>query len=167
MVLTTLILNFYGKPKILLNELLALLDVLDAELEGGVAAVVVLDDGVADVERVAGLDVVVEFGHVEGDGGDLVERLFLVDEIQFHVDTAGTDLAAVASVRDVLGQEDRVGVAGAERLELLQETEKFRSDLAELQLGVDVGHRGEHLLGDLFGDELVNPAHKLLQIALL
>ena len=65
---------------IFLNELVALLDVFQAELEGGVAAIVVLYYGVADVERVAGLDVVVELGHVEGYGGDLVERLLLVNQ---------------------------------------------------------------------------------------
>ena len=82
------------------------------------------------------------------------------------MDSTGADLAAVATVGDILGKEYRIGVAWTERLELLQETEEFRGDLAELQLGVDVGHRGQHLLGDLSGDELVYPADELLQVAL-
>lgn len=54
------------------------------------------------------------------------------------MDSTGADLAAVATVGDILGKEYRIGVAWTERLELLQETEEFRGDLAELQLGVDV-----------------------------
>ena len=103
---------------------------------------------------------------LEGYGRNLVERLLLVDQVQLHVDSTGADLTAVATVGDILGKEYRIGVAWTERLELLQETEEFRGDLAELQLGVDVGHRGQHLLGDLSGDELVYPADELLQVAL-
>ena len=55
-----------------LNELVTLTHILDAELEGGIASVVVLDDGVADVERIAFLDVVEVFGHIESYGRDAV-----------------------------------------------------------------------------------------------
>lgn len=54
------------------------------------------------------------------------------------MDSTGADLTAVATVGDVFSQEDRIGVAGTERLELFQKTEEFRGDLAELQFGVDV-----------------------------
>lgn len=59
------------------------MDVFDAKLEGGVAAVVVLDDGVADVERVAGFDVVIELGHAGRLRQESVERLLLVDQPSF------------------------------------------------------------------------------------
>ena len=123
-----------------LYKFLPLLDVLDTELEGGVAAIVVLDNRVADVEGIPGLDIIKVIRHVEGNSRDLVERLLLVDEVQFHVDSPGAHLAPVTTVRDILGQENRVVVARAEGLELLKEPEEFGGYLAELQLGVDVGH---------------------------
>lgn len=43
-------------------------DVDDHQLDGGGVVVVVFFDGVADVDRLAGLDFVVEVRHVEGDG---------------------------------------------------------------------------------------------------
>ena len=103
----------------LLYKLLALLDILDTKLEGRVAAVVVLDDRVADVEGIACLDIIVIIRHVECDGRNLMEGLFLIDQVKLHVDTAGTDLTAVATVRNVLCQEYGIIIAGTEGLELL------------------------------------------------
>ena len=54
------------------DDILALVKVLQAELDIGIPPVVVFDDGVADVERIAGLDVFVEIGHIEGYGRNLV-----------------------------------------------------------------------------------------------
>ena len=48
-----------------LHQFFALVKVTDAELGVGCAAVVVLYDTVADVNRIAGFDMVEESGHVE------------------------------------------------------------------------------------------------------
>ena len=81
--------------------------------------------------------------------------------------TSGSHLAAVAAVGDVLGQEYRVVVPWPERLELLQEAEELRGYLAELQFGVYLGDRGQHLFGDLFPDELVDAFDELFQVRFL
>ena len=80
---------------------------------------------------------------------------------------AGFYFAAVAGVVHVLGKEDRIRIAGAERLELLEDAEEFRGDLREIQPGVDVHDRGEFLLGDIAGDEGVHPPAELFQVLLL
>ena len=58
-----------------LDHLVPFTEVLDAELGVGSAAVVVLDDRIADVDRIACLYMVEERGHVEGYGGDMVVRV--------------------------------------------------------------------------------------------
>ena len=50
------------------HQFLALVKVADAELGVGGAAIVVLYDGVADIYRVAVLDVIEEISHIESYG---------------------------------------------------------------------------------------------------
>ena len=50
------------------HQFLALVKVADAELGVGGATIVVLYDGVADIYRVAVLDVIEEIGHIESYG---------------------------------------------------------------------------------------------------
>ena len=54
------------------DNVLALVHILDAQLDVGTAPVVVLDYGVADIERIAGLDVIIEIRHIEGYRRNLV-----------------------------------------------------------------------------------------------
>ena len=55
-----------------LHQFFALVKVTDAELGVGCAAVVVLYYRIADIYRVAGLDVVEEICHIECDGRDMM-----------------------------------------------------------------------------------------------
>ncbi len=48
-----------------LNQFVSFAEVLDAELGAGCAAVVVLHDGIADIYRITGLDVVEIVSHIE------------------------------------------------------------------------------------------------------
>ena len=137
-----------GNSPIRLYQFIAFAEVFDAELGVGGATIVVFYDGVADIDRVAGLDVVEEVGHVEGDGGDVVIRMRLLDEFEFEVAAFCTYLAAHAVVIHIFRQEYRSAVARAERLELLEDAEELRCDLGEVQAGVNVNDRYLHLWDD-------------------
>lgn len=50
------------------DHLVALMHILDAELSVGCATIIVLYDRVADIYRVAVLDVIKEIGHIESYG---------------------------------------------------------------------------------------------------
>ena len=63
-----------------LNQFIPLVKVLDAELGISRATVIVLNDRIADVNRIAGLDVVEEICHVECYRGDVVVWVGLLDE---------------------------------------------------------------------------------------
>lgn len=58
-----------------LNQFIPLVKVLDAELGISRATVIVLNDRIADINRIAGLDVVEEISHVECYRGDVVIRV--------------------------------------------------------------------------------------------
>ena len=58
-----------------LHQFVAFVEIPDAELGVGSAAIVVLYDRVADVDRIAGLDVIEEVGHIEGNRRDMVIRM--------------------------------------------------------------------------------------------
>ena len=64
-----------------LNQFVPLVKVLDAELGISRATVIVLNDRIADVNRIAGLDVVEEICHVECYRGDVVVWVGLLDEL--------------------------------------------------------------------------------------
>ena len=64
-----------------LNQFIPLVKVLDAELGISRATVIVLNDRIADVNRIAGLDVVEEICHVECYRGDVVVWVGLLDEL--------------------------------------------------------------------------------------
>lgn len=51
-----------------LHQFIPFVKVLDTELRIGCAAVIVLDDGVADIDWIAGLDMVEIVGHIKGYG---------------------------------------------------------------------------------------------------
>lgn len=116
------------------DDIFPLVKILHAQLYGGVAAIVILHDGIADIERIAGLDVVVAVCHVERDSRYLEIRLRFLDELKLHVHATRTHLASVAVIIYILSEEDRVVVARAEWLELLEQTEELRGDLGEIKL---------------------------------
>ena len=150
-----------------LYRFLALAEVFETELEGGGAAVVVFYDAVADVDRIAAADVFEAGGHVEADGGNLVVGLRFLDEFELEVLAGGANLAAVAVVVDVFGEEDRGLVAGAEGLELLEDAEELRGYLREVEPRVDVDHRGGHLLGHVAADVFFDAAGEFGKVFLL
>ena len=72
---------------------------------------------------------VVVAGHVEADGGHLgVSHVFL-DQVQFEVYAGGPHFAAVAKVVKLLREEYGIAVAGAEGLELPEDTRKLGRNL--------------------------------------
>ena len=64
-----------------LNQFIPLVKVLDAELGISRATVIVLNNRIADVNRIAGLDVVEEICHVECYRRDVVVWVGLLDEL--------------------------------------------------------------------------------------
>ena len=150
-----------------LDKLIPFADVLEAELDGGGAAVEILHDGVADVDGVAGLDVVVVIGHIEADGGNLAVRLAFLHEVQLQVHTAGAHLAAVTGIVHIFREENRVAVAGAERLELLEDTGELGGNLREIQAGVDLHHGRAFFAGDVAGHKTVHPLAESFQVLFL
>ena len=83
------------------------------------------------------------------------------------MDAVCTHLAAVSCIIDVFRDKNRVGVARAERLELLEYAEEFGRDLGKVELDIDVDDRSEHLVRDLSGNKFVHPAGKFCQILFL
>lgn len=138
-----------------------------AQLDGGIAPIIVLDYGVADIERITVLDVVIEIRHIEGDGRDLVIWLRLLNQVQLHVHATGTDLASRPRIIDILRLEHGIVIARAERLELLEYAEELRVDLGEVQFGVNLHHRSHHLLDYVLLHETVHAARELLKVLFL
>ena len=92
-------------------------------------------------------------GQVEGYGGDVMVRLVLLNQFElqmFGLRPSGSvirirhaDFPSITVVIDVFGDEHRGLVSRTERLELLEQTEEFRGDLVEVQVGVNCDNRGE------------------------
>ena len=118
----------------ILQVVFAFADVPYPQLHIRIAAVVVLHDGVADVERIAGLDVVERAGHIEANRRDVPSRVVLLDELELEVSALGPHLASVAVVVDVLREENRHRVLRAERLELLEDAQELWRNLSETYL---------------------------------
>ena len=150
-----------------LDHLVPFTEVLDAELGVGSAAVVVLDDRIADVDRIACLYMVEERGHIEGYGGDMVVRVRFLDEFELEMASFSTYLASHSVVIYVFGKEYRGAVSRAERLELLQYAQELRRDLREIQDGVDVHHRCLHFRNDAAGYEFLYPFAEERKVFLL
>ena len=66
---------FFAGHKIGLNKLVPFVKVLDTELSVGCASVIVFDDGIADIDRISGLDMVEIVGHIECDGRNMMVRM--------------------------------------------------------------------------------------------
>lgn len=113
------------------------LDFLDLELDGVLGGLVfVILDGVADVEPLAGMDVVEEVGLVEGDA---VEDLAggVIHQFELDMFELSADKLGGAEVHHVAGAEYRFVVARTEWVETAQGGDEFRSDFRECQQGVD------------------------------
>ena len=149
------------------DQFLALVDVLDAELGVGGAAIVVLHDGVTDVYRVAGLDAVVEVGHIEGYGRDVMIWMRFLDELELEVASFSSHLAAHTVVIYIVSTEYWCMVARAERLDLLEDPEELRSDLGEVQACIHLHHRSLHFRDDGAGDRLLDSLTESRDIFLL
>ena len=93
--------------------------------------------------------------------------LRFLDQVQFHVHAARPHFAAVAGIVHILRDEYGVAVAGSERLELLQDAEEFRGNLRKIQPGINLRERGQHLRGDLSGDESIDAGGEFRQVLLL
>ena len=95
--------------------------------------VIIFDNGIADVEGIAVLDVVEMGSFVESDGGNVTVGLGFLDKLELEMAGIGTYTASVAVVVDVFGKEDGSGVAGTERLELLQDPYELRGNTVEIE----------------------------------
>ena len=81
--------------------------------------VIILHDGIADIDRISVPDMLEMLSLVEGDGGYVAVRLGLLDEFELEMPCIGPYATAVAVVVDVFREENGGGIARAERLELL------------------------------------------------
>ncbi len=125
----------------------------------GCLALVFLD-GVADVKRLAGVDVGEVGGRVEGDAVVDFAR-GVVDHFEFDVLALLANEFAGAEVLDTEGAEHRFGVARSVGVELAQQREKLGRYLAECQIGVDVV-LGRELVGAYVGPDIfLKPACEL------
>ena len=110
---------------------------------------------------------VVVLGHVEAYSGYLPVGETLLHEVQLEVHTAGTNLAAVSGVVDILGHEYGVVVPGAEGLELLEDSRELGRNLCKVQLCIHLHYRSELFAGDVHLYVLVHSAAELLKVLLL
>ena len=128
------------------DYILAVMEILYPELQIGYTPVIVLHYGIADVYRIAGLDVLEMFRLVEGYCGYRPVWLGFLYQFQFQMASISTDFPCIAVIIYILRKKDRSVVAGSERLELLEYPEEFRSDLRKVQPGVYHNDRGKHFL---------------------
>ena len=94
--------------------------------------------------------------HIEGDGRNLMVRLRFLYQFKLQMLSSGAHLSAVSVVIDILGQENRGTVTRSERLELLQDSEKFRSYLGKIDFRIYLNYWCSHLSRDVCADVLVN-----------
>ena len=92
--------------------------------------------------------------------------LRLLDEVELEMHPACAHLAPGAGVVDVLGHEHGVVVAGPEGLELLEYAEELGGDLGEVEPGVDVDHRCQHVLRDVRLHVGVHAVREFLELLL-
>ena len=121
--------------------------------------VFVLFDGVADVEGFARLDVVEILLHIERNAVDNRPRR-VVDEFEFDVLEVFAHEFAGAEVHNVASTEYRLLVAGPERGELVQASQKFGSNFFELHVCVDVDLGSQLVWRDCFRHIILKSAGK-------
>ena len=96
----------------------------------------------------------------------MAARIVLLDEFEFQMPSLSSDLASIAVVVDVLGEEYRCRVLRSERLELLEYAQELRCNLREAYLCVDVHHRHLHLWDNLSRDEFLDSLAERRQVLL-
>lgn len=89
------------------DHLVALMHILDAELSVGCATIIVLYDRVADIYRIASLDVIEEISHIECNGRNMMVWMRLLDEFELQMAALRTDLSSHSIVIDIFCEEDR------------------------------------------------------------
>ena len=102
--------------------------------------------------------------HIEGDGRNLMIWLRFLYQFKFQMLSSGAYLSAVSVVIDILGHENRGTVTRSERLELLQNPEKFRRNLGKIDFRIYLNHRRSHLSRDVGTDVLVNAGCELRKL---
>ena len=116
---------------------------------GGGVLMLILFDGITDIERLAGVDMVEIGSHVEGNTIDYTAG-GVIDELKLDVLEIAAYEFARAEILDAPSAECGLAVAGAERIEEPESRNKFRSDIGEREERVDVDLRGK-LLGKYVG----------------
>ena len=110
---------------------------------------------------------VVEFGHIETDSRNLAIRLGLLHQVELEVHSSGAHLAPVTAIVDILSKENRVRIARAKRLELLEDSEKLRGNLREIKLRIKF-YDGDHDLRlKIAGDKAVHPPAEFFKVLFL
>ena len=127
--------------------------------------VAVLLDGVADVERAAGVYVLEVGGHVECDAVDDAAG-GVVDELELNVLEVAAHELACAEVLHASGAEGWLAVARAEGVEESEDGDEFGRDVGEGEECVDVDLRCELLGEDVGGDILLEPAREFGNVLL-
>ena len=129
-------------------------DALDEQLNRASTAVPVLLDGIADVEWLAGLDVLKEAGHTEG---NTIHDAFaaVIDHLELDVLIVAANEFACSEIQHIARDEDRLLILRPKGVELLHATQEVTVDVFEHEFAIDV-HRGRNLfvmdmLFDIFG----------------
>jgi hypothetical protein len=81
--------------------------ILDAELGVGRSSIIILYDGVAYIDGIAGLDMVKEISHIEGDGRDMMVRMGLLDKFELEMSSLCAYLSSHSVVINIFGKEYR------------------------------------------------------------
>ena len=114
----------------------------------------VLLDGIADIERLACLDVVIESGHAKGDAiHDALAAV--IDHFKLDVLIVASNEFACPEVQHIACDEDWLVILRTEGIELFHAPQEVAVDIFEHEFAVDV-HRWRHLfvmdmLLDIFG----------------
>lgn len=146
-------LHIWHKNRKTSDNILPVMKIPDTELDIGYPPVIVLNNGIADIDRIAGFDMLEMLRLVESDGGDMVIWLSLLDQLKFQMAGISSHLTSVTVVIYILSHEYRGVVTRTERLELFEDPEKLRRDLLEVKPGINSDHRDQHRRGYLLPDK--------------
>ena len=76
------------------DHFVTLVHILHSKLSVRCATIIVLHDRIADIDRIAGLDMVEEISHIESNGRNVMIRVRFLDELQLQMAAFRTHLSS-------------------------------------------------------------------------
>ena len=133
-------------------------------MSSGVVVEGVVFEGIDDVERVEGFEVLAILCHAEGNTIHYVFGRF-VGEFEFEVLVVATDdFAGSVVVEHAVGVEDWLWIARPKWFELTQDADELRRDVGELESCVNLDLRCELMLLDIVGYIFLETTDELFEI---